>query len=228
MIPPPPSLSHRFNPPPGWPSPPPGWTPPQGWAPDPSWPPPPYGWQWWIDGTPYQTAQHGNGVHPRWCTQTRNSSDPAMWAHLGALLTWLAGLIIFAPLSLFCFVVPLILRSNHHDDPFVRHHATQALNSALTGLFLWIPAIVLIGLALFGGGGVAGGAVLVILAAIFFAVARAVCEIIGSVKAHNGERFPFPMWVAFRFVKDDSISSPTMDQSAARTMYPANDRLRRY
>ena len=54
MIPPPPSRSHRFNPPPGWPPPPPNWVPPATpWDPGPSSPPAPENWQWWIprDGT---------------------------------------------------------------------------------------------------------------------------------------------------------------------------------
>lgn len=40
--------SHRWRPPPGWPTPPPGWFPWFGWKPDPSWPEPPDGWVWWL------------------------------------------------------------------------------------------------------------------------------------------------------------------------------------
>jgi len=53
MISPPPSRSHRFNPPPGWPPPPPGWVPPATrWNPDPSWPTAPGNWHWWIKPEP--------------------------------------------------------------------------------------------------------------------------------------------------------------------------------
>lgn len=139
----------------------------------------------------------------------RDSNSRAMWAHLGALLTWLAGLIIFAPLSLFCFIVPLILRSSHPHDPFIRHHATQALNSTLTGLIIWVPAVVLIFLAIFSPVGIAG-ALLVGIAALGLSLARLVCGIIGAVKAHNGQPYQYPIWVAFRLVKDDSLSGASM------------------
>lgn len=140
----------------------------------------------------------GGYMQPR-----RDSNNAAMWTHLGALLTWLGGLIIFAPLSLLCFIAPLVLRSSHPHDPFVRHHATHALNSALTGLVLWVPAIILIILAILSPVTIVA-AVLVGIAAMAFAVARAVCGIIGAVKAHNGQPYQYPIWVAFRLVKDDS------------------------
>jgi hypothetical protein len=44
-----PTMTTRFNPPPGWPTVPPGWEPPPGWQPDPSWPDPPAGWTLWQE-----------------------------------------------------------------------------------------------------------------------------------------------------------------------------------
>lgn len=41
-------MTHRFNPPPGWPHPPEGWAPPAGWTKDAAWPPAPPGWNFWV------------------------------------------------------------------------------------------------------------------------------------------------------------------------------------
>jgi uncharacterized Tic20 family protein len=124
--------------------------------------------------------------------QPKPANAPATWAHLGALLTWAAGF-AFSPFAFFCFVAPFIIRSKWKNDPFVRHHTTQSLNSALTGLALFL---VTLGLEPLAGRWVE-------LVAISFGIARAVCEIIGAVKAHKGEEFRFPAWVAFRFIKDE-------------------------
>ena len=132
-----------------------------------------------------------------------HSTSAAMWAHLGALLTWLGGAILFWPLSLFCFVTPLVIRGHCHGDRFVRHHTTQALNSALTGLVLGLAAIVIAVVAFFGGTGIVGAG-LVLLVAIAAGILRFVYEIIGAVKASNSQRFALPVWVAFRFIRDDT------------------------
>ena len=72
MIPPPPSRSHRFNPPPGWPPPPPGWVAPTTpWDAGPSFPPAPDNWNWWIGPALHHTAQHGNSFSAWWRMQTR-------------------------------------------------------------------------------------------------------------------------------------------------------------
>lgn len=132
-----------------------------------------------------------------------HSTSPAMWAHLGTLLTWLGGVIVFWPLSMFCFVTPLIIRGHCQGDVFVRHHTTQALNSALTGLVLGMAAILIAGLAFLGGTGILG-ALLVILVAVAAGILRFIYEIIGAVKASGGHRFTLPVWVAFRFIRDDA------------------------
>jgi uncharacterized membrane protein len=128
-----------------------------------------------------------------------------MWAHIGALLTWAASL-IFGPLAYFCFISPLAVRSKWKNDPFVRHHTTQSLNSALTGLTLLAVGEILksaLGMSWVGF-------VLIVLA-----IARAIYEIIGSVKAHRGDKFPFPTWVAFHFIKDEDPALNRRVQVAA-------------
>jgi uncharacterized Tic20 family protein len=145
-------------------------------------------------------ASHHPGPYNR--HPAAHSTSPAMW-HLGALLTWLGGLFLFAPLSLFCFVTPLVIRGHCHGDLFVRHHSTQALNSALTGLVLGLAAIVISVVAFFGGTGIVGAG-LVLLVAIAAGILRFVYEIIGAIKASGGHRFTLPVWVAFRFIGDDT------------------------
>lgn len=116
----------------------------------------------------------------------------AMCAHIGVLLTWTAA-VFFSPVALFGFVIPLVIRSRRRADPFVRHHTAQAINIALTGVALleagkglellpgtsWLPQLLAI-----------------------LAVVRVFFEIAGAVRAHDGERFTFPFWIAFRFVGD--------------------------
>ena len=104
-IPPAPSKSIRFNPPPNWPAPPPGWTPSQGWAPHPSWPPPPAGWQLWIADPGAASAISGAGMGagarrsrrvPRWVILAAAvvvglviaNVTHGIFGHLIALLVW--------------------------------------------------------------------------------------------------------------------------------------------
>jgi uncharacterized Tic20 family protein len=68
---------------------------------------------------------------------------------------------------------------------------------------LGLAAIVIAGLAFLGGTGIVGAAV-VLLVAIAAGILRFVYEIIGAVKASGGHRFTLPIWVAFRFIRDDT------------------------
>jgi uncharacterized Tic20 family protein len=145
--------------------------------------------------------------------ETPHNASAAMWAHLAPLCT-LGAALIFFPLMLFYWVGPLVIRNSYKNDPFVRHHSTQALNETLTGLCLFL-VLLIIGVVGFvsarGGTGVAVAAVVVVFIAalLVFALAiiRIVFGIVASVKAHRGERFPLPLWIAFRFVKDDTAAS---------------------
>jgi uncharacterized Tic20 family protein len=190
----PPWQQYQYPPPP-YPGPPP-WQ--QYQYPPPGAQPPP--WQQYQYPPPYP------GPPPPWQAPVpptpATSANTAMWAHLGALLVWLAGLVVFAPLSLFSFVVPLVIRSSNPGDFLVRHHATQSLNSCLTGLVVGLGAILAAAIAFVGSGFIL--AVLIVLAAIGFGVARAVCGIIGAVKAYHGERYTYPIWAAFHFIRDDT------------------------
>lgn len=137
----------------------------------------------------------------------RNTYKTAMWAHLGMLLTW-AGGFIFWPAAFFGWVVPLVLRSNHPNDPFVRHHATQALNCALTDLLIGVGAIILIFLGIFVNLGPAA-TIIAVLLVLVNNIARIVYAIIGSAKANTGQQFCYPLWIAFKLLRDDtSLATP--------------------
>jgi uncharacterized protein len=119
-------------------------------------PPPPMGGQAPAYGTPAQAP-----VSP---------SDARMWsmfAHIGGLLTW-----IIAPL-----VIYLIYKDR---DPFIRRHATQALNFQIIisiGYFVsFLLIFVLIGL----------------LGYPLFFVVSVVFSIMGALAANKGEEYAYP------------------------------------
>lgn len=132
-----------------------------------------------------------------------NSNKTAMWAHLGMLLTWAGGLIFF-PLALLAFIVPMILRSSYRHEKFVRHHATQALNCALTDLLIAVGAILLIILGIFINLGVEA-TIVIGIPALVNAVTRIVYAIIAASKAYSGQQFRYPIWISFRLFSDDTI-----------------------
>ena len=205
---PPPAGYPAYAAPPGgyYPGYPPGYAPPPGsyyagYAPYPGYEPPP--------GTPPGSAfPLGSAPKP-----PMPPSQIAMWARLSAVLVWAGTLLLsfvfppFAVLGLFAFIPSVIFRSKWRSDPLVRHHATQSLNSALTDL-VCIFGVLLIMLVSIGAFSIAGLglAILIYLAAVAYAIIRVVYEIIGSDRASNGEFFQLPLWVAFRFVKDNIIT----------------------
>lgn len=130
---------------------------PPGWYPDGT------GNQRWWDGTQwggYPPAAAGSG-----------GTDPRTLAMLAHLLGLLTG-----------FVGPLVLYLVNGDkDPFVRHHASEALNFQITltiaAVGSMIAMIVLIGFLLLP---------VVILGGI-------ILQIIGAVKANAGEWWRYPV-----------------------------------
>jgi uncharacterized Tic20 family protein len=174
----------------------PGSNPPPGWYPDPA------GQQrWWTGATwgayapavpmvAYPTSAPGSypGSYPAappypgappWAR--RDATTLALLSHLGALI---AG-----------FIVPLIIYvTSGKDDPFVRHHSSEALNFAITYLFaslammmLFFVSIILLPL-------------LIIVIPAFFAliISQFVWLIMAAVKASRGEWWRYP--IAIRLV----------------------------
>lgn len=181
---------------------------PPGWYPDPTGQP---GMRWWNGMIWADQIQQAATPNAGSCRNTPPNAQAAMWAHIAPLCTLVAALILF-PLVVCFWVGPLVIRSSYKNDAFVRHHATQALNETLTGLSLFLGLLLLICVAALvsaqGGNGVGIAAIILALVAavLIFAlgITRAVFEVIAAIKAYHGDRFIFPAWIAFRFVKDDA------------------------
>ncbi|WP_330478004.1 DUF4870 domain-containing protein [Streptomyces platensis] len=175
-------------------------TPQQGWpgAPQPGG----YGYP----GTP----QPGYGPRP-----PAPSSGPAMWSHLGALLTITAGTMMCCGLGAFLgWIYPLSLRGNdrHQHDPYIRHHATQAVNYGITqaimaafGLVLYVAsALTFAAVATEEQRNSSGLAVpLVTVIAIFgaYALSGVICAVMATVKATRGELWTYPRLIAWPLSK---------------------------
>jgi uncharacterized Tic20 family protein len=128
-----------------------------------------------------------------------NSNTLALFAHLGSLV---GGII-----------VPLVIYATAKDDPYVRRHATEALNFQITvllaSLLLFVPFIAM-PFAFLGGmaspEAMAGGMVVffvlfavVWVAVVVLAIAGVVFSIMGAVRASRYEEYRYP--IAIRLVK---------------------------
>ncbi|MFF7210580.1 DUF4870 domain-containing protein [Streptomyces sp. NPDC008238] len=168
-------------------------------SPPPPYPPPPYGYGYAHGPLPYPPPP------------LRPPTTPAMWAHLGALLTLVAGSSMCCVGWALTWIAPLVIRSNERNkhDPFIRHHAAQGINYGIT------TAIVgLLGILGYGGGFAAlaayehGGPVwlpfvafgLLALAALHLLAGLVFC-IIGSTKANGGQWWSYPKFFALPFVR---------------------------
>jgi len=104
-------------------------------------------------------------------------SDSRGWA-AAAHLVPLIGLGFIAPL--------IIWLMKKEEDPFVEYHARESLNFQITLIIYIVASIVLMFVII--------GFVLIFVVLIF----ALVVEIIGGVKAANGEFYRYPL--TFRFV----------------------------
>jgi uncharacterized Tic20 family protein len=100
------------------------------------------------------------------------TSDERTWAMLAHL----------GPLAMMGFIAPLIiLLTKGQESPYVRHHAAQSLNLQITLMIALLPSFILmfvfIGICLIFP--------LIVTAMVF--------QIVGAVKAYNGERYVFPV-----------------------------------
>lgn len=181
-------------------------------------PPPPgagpgYG-GWPPQGPPGDPRYPGYGGHPGGYAgyPGRPPTTTAMWAHLGALLTLTIGSTTCCIGCLLGWIAPLTIRANvqNRQDPFVRHHAAQAMNYAITQGIMTVLAF-----ALYVGSLVSfayreghGGqpflpiAVLCLLGlVIVHGVTGLVFAIIGTTKANSGQWWSYPKIFALPFVK---------------------------
>jgi hypothetical protein len=131
------------------------------------------------------------------------------------------------PTFLFNWLPPVIIRAGNRDVPFVRHHATQSLNSILTGwLVLLGVAVLAVATAagrLFDAGtplvvrvlaGVALG--VAVLGALVRGVAALVYEIIGISWAGSGTWGRIPGWVALPLIRDAGYRAASAGRDMVR------------
>ncbi|MFF2812080.1 DUF4870 domain-containing protein [Streptomyces sp. NPDC058000] len=184
----------------------PGYGPP-GWQ-QPTPPPAGYGYPS-APGYGYPTGP-GYGAQP-----PSPSTTPAMWAHLGALLTITAGSMLCGLGGFLGWIGPLSIRSNarHKHDPYVRHHATQALNLGITqaivatlGLILYFGSAIIFAAADDSGRadappGLAVPLVTVMVVMVAYAISGMVCALIGTIKATKGELWSYPRLIAWPLSK---------------------------
>ncbi|MFF9788023.1 Uncharacterized conserved protein, Tic20 family [Streptomyces sp. SceaMP-e96] len=192
-----------------------------GYGPPPGGPQQPYGapQQGWPGAAPGQPGGYGypgTPPQPGYGTQPPTpSSGPAMWSHLGALLTVTAGTMMCCGLGAFLgWVYPLSLRGNerHKHDPYIRHHATQAVNYGITqaimaalGLVLYVASALIFAAAATeeqrNSSGLAVPLLTVIVIFGAYALSGVVCAVIGTVKATRGELWTYPRLIAWPLSK---------------------------
>jgi uncharacterized protein len=98
------------------------------------------------------------------------------------------GLLTCGVTSLLMWVPPLVIHNGQNAaDPFVRHHARQALNFAFTELVASVVLILLIGMA-----GVLG----LLLTLVAF-VLTIVLRILAASAASRGELYVYPLAIPF-------------------------------
>lgn len=120
----------------------------------------------------------------------------AMWAHLGGLIVWVVGAVgTVGVLSLFAWVPGLVVMNTAEArrNPFVRQHAAESMNFALSQL-LYLTVAVVVG---FVFAVVTLGLGLLVLIPIFvvWAIAYVVLGIAATVKAGRGEDYRYPLTI---------------------------------
>ncbi|WP_405724358.1 DUF4870 domain-containing protein [Streptomyces sp. NBC_01537] len=142
-----------------------------------------------------------------------------MWAHLGLVITLAVGSSVCCLGPMLCWIVPLVIRNDQQNrhDPFIRHHATQALNHAITQAIALTVGMILGAVAYFGliftlvshsdGDMPSGLPALPVIAGVLFAalvlycIAGFVFAVIGTTKANTGQWWSYPKLLAIPFVK---------------------------
>jgi uncharacterized Tic20 family protein len=142
-----------------------------------------------------------------------------MWAHLGPIIALTVGSSVCCIGPMLCWIVPLVIRNDQQNrhDPFIRHHATQALNHAITQAIALTLAMFL-GLVTYFGliftlvshsdGDMPSGlpalpitAGVLLAALVLYCIAGFVFAVIGTTKANSGQWWAYPKFLAIPFVK---------------------------
>jgi uncharacterized Tic20 family protein len=149
---------------------------------------------------------------------------PPGWYHDGLSLRWWDGgqwgpyapvpqpvnpiesgrtLAVLSHLGLFLggFILPLVLRLTEGErNPYVKHHATEALNLNLTVLLVYVSLYPTSFIAMMATGGRLVWLLVPVLVLVFASfVLAAVFSIVGAVRASHGHWYRYPLVI--RFVK---------------------------
>jgi uncharacterized Tic20 family protein len=150
-----------------------------GWYPDPAG----SGTHRYWDGARWTDAL-SSAIPPAGPQNARDDSNGyALAAHLSALLALFIG---------FPFIGPLVIYLVKKDDPFVRAHASEALNFNLS--------VMLYGVVLFVGGLLLLIVVVGIIVWLLFiplGIAWIVLLILAAVKAGQGQPYRYPLTIRF-------------------------------
>ncbi len=118
----------------------------------------------------------------------RGPSDDHLWALMSYLLTFVVG--ILAPLIIYLIKMK--------ESGYVRYHAAQSLNMAITGT-IYSFAVVIIGIVL---GIATHGYALILIVPLFIAyvIAHLVYLILACIAANRGEAYRVPAVLALPLV----------------------------
>ncbi|MGW1835703.1 DUF4870 domain-containing protein [Streptomyces sp. BBFR2] len=182
----------------------------------------PYGAQGWQQPAPppggYGYPAPGQYPAPGYAPQPpsgRSSYSTAMWAHLSAVLTLTAGSMVCCGIGAFAgWIGPMSMRndSRSKNDPYLRHHTTEALNFGLTqaimaviGTVLYFSTMLVFGMvadeAQRESAGLAVPMLTVIIMMGGYGLASVICGIIATVKANRGEWWSYPRLIAWPMLK---------------------------
>lgn len=167
---------------------------------------------------PLPPGYPGGGYYPP-PPPPRSPTSIAMWAHLGLVITLAVGSSVCCLGPMLCWIVPLVIRNDERNrhDPFIRHHATQALNHAITQAIALTVGMILGTVTYLGviftlvshsdGDMPSGLPALPVTTGVLFAalvvycIAGFVFAVIGTTKANSGQWWSYPKPFAIRFVK---------------------------
>ncbi len=134
-------------------------------------------------GYPGYPADNPQGYGPR------GPADDHLWALLAYLLTFVAGFL--APLIIYLVKV--------NESRYVRYHAAQSLNMAITG-FIYVLAGFLVSIPLvFVTHGF--GLLVIVPAFIAYGVAHLAFLILAAIRANQGEQYRVPAVIALPMVR---------------------------
>lgn len=140
-------------------------------------PSPPPGWyfdgvgQRWWDGAAWGPAAPSRAV-----LDEERGRALAVFANLGFVGMW--------------FVLPLVIRVAGRDNPFVKHHASEALNFQILFGIIWNAALLP---GVLSGSPFSRGAFIGLAIALSALLANLVLSVVGAVRASRGEGFRYPV-----------------------------------